>query len=80
LTINDEYRLSKQIIELQRNNNDKDYLIKGKLQEKDDEIRVMKEQINHMDKNFELVFTMLQQNPNLLKVKPEILIDKSYDL
>jgi hypothetical protein len=76
LTINDENRLSKKVQELQEKNQDKDYVIKGKLQEKDDEIRGMKEQINEMNKKFEQVFSMIQQNPILTQVKPEMLADK----
>ena len=45
LTINDEYRLSKQVIELKEKNQDKDYVIKGKLQEKEEQIKGMQDQI-----------------------------------
>ena len=38
LTVNEEYRLSKKINELQEKNEDKDYVIKGKLFEKDEQI------------------------------------------
>ena len=38
LTINDENRLSKQVQELKEKNEDAEYVIKGKLQEKDDQI------------------------------------------
>jgi hypothetical protein len=38
LTINEENRLSKRINELQEKNMEKDYLIRGKLQEKDEQI------------------------------------------
>ena len=76
LTINEENRLSKQIQELQSKNQDKDYVIKGKLQEKDEEIKGMKEQINEMNKKFEQVFSMIQQNPILAQVKPEALTNK----
>jgi uncharacterized coiled-coil DUF342 family protein len=75
LTINEEHRLSKKVQELQTKNQDKDYVIKGKLQEKDEEIKGMKEQINEMNKKFEQVFSMIQQNPLLAQVKPEILTE-----
>jgi integrase len=39
LTINEENRLSKQIKELQEKNQDNEYIIKGKLQEKEDQIK-----------------------------------------
>jgi integrase len=76
LTINDENRFSRQIHDLQNKNQDKDYVIKGKLQEKDEEIKGMKEQINEMNKKFEQVFSMIQQNPSLTQVKPEALKNK----
>ena len=66
----------KEIQELRTKNQDKDYVIKGKLQEKDDEIRGMKEQINEMNKKFEQVFSMIQQNPLLANVKPDKLKNK----
>jgi integrase len=77
LTINDEHRLSKKVQELQEKNQDKDYMIKGKLQEKDNEIKGMKEQINEMNKKFEQVFSLIQQNPDLVQVKPGVLISKN---
>ena len=76
LTINEEHRLSKKVQELQSKNQDKDYVIKGKLQEKDEEIKGMKEQINEMNKKFEQVFSLIQQNPLLAQVKTDILINK----
>ena len=75
LTINEENKLSKQIQELQNKNQDKDYVIKGKLQEKDEEIKGMKDQINEMNKKFEQVFSMIQQNPLLAQIKPEVLTE-----
>ena len=50
LTINNEYRLSKQVKELVEENQDKDYLIKGKLQEKDEQIKVLTSQLNDIAK------------------------------
>ena len=43
LTINEQTRLSKQIKELQERDQDNDYMIKGKLQEKDEQIKVLKD-------------------------------------
>ncbi len=77
LTINDENRLSKQVQELLAKNQDKDYVIKDQLQEKDEEIKGMKVQINEMNKKFEQVFLLIQQNPYLVQVKPEVLYKKS---
>jgi hypothetical protein len=45
LTINDENRLSKQVQELKVKNEDAEYVIKGKLQEKDEQIKDMQQQI-----------------------------------
>ena len=42
LTISEENRLSKQVLELTQRNQDKDYIIKGKLHEKDKEIDKLK--------------------------------------
>jgi seryl-tRNA synthetase len=77
LTINDENRLSKQVQELKEKNEDAEYVIKGKLQEKDEEIKGMKQQINEMNKKFQQVFSLIQQNPDLAQVKPEVLISKN---
>ena len=41
LTINDENRLSKQVQELKEKNEDAEYVIKGKLQEKDEQINLL---------------------------------------
>lgn len=76
LTINEENRLSKKVKELQEKNQDKDYVINGKLYEKDEEIKGMKEQIHEMNKKFEQVFSMIQQNPILTQIKPEALKNK----
>jgi integrase/recombinase XerD len=40
------------------------------------EMRGMKEQINEMDKKFERIFMLIQQNPNLSLVKPKILVEE----
>ena len=41
LTVNEEYRLSKKINELQEKNEENDYVIKGKLHEKDEQITLL---------------------------------------
>ena len=47
------------------------------LKEKEEnEMKGMKQQINEMNKKFEQVFSMIQQNPLLAKIKPEVLIEK----
>jgi hypothetical protein len=48
LTINEENRLCKQVQELQEKNQDKDYIIQGKLIEKDDQIKALQESIKFL--------------------------------
>ena len=45
LTINDENRLSKQVQELKEKNQDSEYVIKGKLQEKEEQIKKLEESV-----------------------------------
>jgi hypothetical protein len=46
LTINsDKVILQKQVLELKEKSKDSEYIIKAKLQDKDDEIKIIKEQI-----------------------------------
>jgi hypothetical protein len=46
LTINEENRLSRQVKDLVEKNQDKEYIIKGKLQEKDEQIQELQKSIN----------------------------------
>ena len=47
------------------------------IKEKDEnEIKLMKEQINKMNKKFDVVFEMIQQNPKIAYAKPEQILDK----
>jgi hypothetical protein len=48
LTINEENRLSQRIKELQENNQDKDYIIQGKLSEKDEQIKALQDSIKFL--------------------------------
>jgi len=43
LTIDEEHKLKTQVKELKQKNNEKEYIIKGKLQEKDEEIQSLKQ-------------------------------------
>ena len=65
LTVNEENRLSQRIIELQEKNQEKDYIIKGKLQEKDKQIN----QLIKKQENFEL---LIQSLINSGQLKPTI--------
>ena len=48
------------------------------LKEKEEkEMKGMKQQINEMNKKFEQVFSLIQQNPDLAQIKPEVLITKN---
>jgi hypothetical protein len=78
LVINEDYKkLEKQFIDLKEKSKDNEYIIRARLQEKDSEMQIMKQQINEMNKKFELVFSMIQQNPSLANVKSEILLSKN---
>jgi integrase len=61
LTIDESNRLSKQVQELMEKNEDKDYVIKGKLQEKDEQIK----QLIAKQEKFELLIQSLIDNKHL---------------
>ena len=52
LTINDENRLSKQVQELKTKNEDSEYVIKGKLQEKEEQIKSLEESVKFLSDRF----------------------------
>ena len=52
LTINDEYRLSKQVQELKTKNEESEYIIKGKLQEKEEQIKKLEESVAFLSDKF----------------------------
>ena len=77
LTINEENRLSGQVQELKEKNEDKDYVIKGKLQEKDEQIKGMQEQLHLIMNSLEQL--KANQNNNITKNKlARDLIDSGY--
>lgn len=49
LTINSEYLLQKQVDRIKQETKDNEYIIRGKLQEKDEEIRSMREELSPHD-------------------------------
>jgi centromere kinetochore component H (CENP-H) len=63
LTINEENRLSKRINELKEKNIEQDYVIRGKLQEKD-------EQINQLIKKQEKFEKLIQSLVDIGQLKP----------
>jgi hypothetical protein len=77
LTVNEENRLTKKINELQEKNIEKDYVIKGKLQEKDEQIKGMQEQLHLIMNSLEQL--KVNQNNNITKSKlARDLIDNGY--
>ena len=81
LTINDEKRLSKQVQELEEKNENAEYVIKAKLQEKEEKIQKLEQKHEtdmrtlreDMNNQLSKMMLMIQQNPKLSYVKPEIL-------
>ena len=69
LTINDENRLSQKIKELQENNQDKDYIIQGKLSEKDEQIKALQESIKFLSDTVNR--TLLAYPSNKIITAPE---------
>jgi hypothetical protein len=52
LTINNEFRLSKQVQQLKEKNEDSEYVIKGKLQEKEEQIKSLEESVKFLSDRF----------------------------
>ena len=78
LTINDENRLSKQVQELKEKNEDAEYVIKGKLQEKEEQIKVLMTQVeklnNETNRNrqkFIDIANQIQEIKNRTKIDPD---------
>ena len=57
---NDKLSLQKQVVELTEKNREENYVIKGKLSEKDDEIRSMKEELSSMRSQMNDVLEVLK--------------------
>jgi hypothetical protein len=70
LTIDESNRLSKQVQELMEKNEDKDYVIKGKLQEKDEQIKLIQEKY---DKELRILKEAIVDMQELMKY-PEKLV------
>jgi hypothetical protein len=72
LTINgDNIVLQKQVAELTEKSRDTDYMIKAKLQEKDEEIKHMKEQMASMQDSHKEIMALLKDPAKLLEVLKE---------
>ena len=60
LTIsNDKVILKKEVAELQQKSKNNEYIIRGKLQEKDEEMKTMKEQVNTMQSQLQILISTL---------------------
>ena len=64
LTVNEEYRLSKKINELQEKNEENDYVIKGKLHEKDEQITLL---MKKQEKFEQLIHSLIESG----QLKPQ---------
>src|SRR5512145_177462 len=60
LTIsNDRIMLKKQVAELQQNSKDNEYIIRGKMQEKDEEMKTLTDRVNLMESMMQKLITGL---------------------
>ena len=81
LNISEENRLQNKVKELNEKNKDSEYVIKGKLQEKDEQIKNLNEKYENgikllkdeMENKYLQLLSIVQQNPALAYVKPEVL-------
>jgi hypothetical protein len=72
LTINDDnIVLQKQVAELTEKSKDNEYIIKAKMQEKDEEIKSMKEQMLSMQESHKEIMALLKDPAKLLEVLKE---------
>lgn len=71
LTFAVEHKLQKQVEELTEKTNDSDYMIKAKMQEKDEEIRSMKEQMESMHQAQKEIMALLKEPAKLLEILKE---------
>ncbi len=65
--------MNKKLQELEEMNKNNNYIIKGKLQEKDDQIKGLEDNMNLMKEEMTKIFTLIQHNPVLVNIKPEVL-------
>ena len=81
LTIDERNKLKKRIDRIEEKNEDEKYIIKAKLQEKEEKIQKLEQKYENdmktfredMNKQISEMMLMIQQNPKLSYVKPEIL-------
>jgi hypothetical protein len=86
LTIdNDTLTLQKQVDEIAEKSKEENYIIKGKLSEKETQMEAIKEQYEHgmkamreeMNQQFNKIMSLVQQNPQLAFIKHEALTNKT---
>ncbi|HEX2407332.1 MAG TPA: hypothetical protein VHJ38_09010, partial [Nitrososphaeraceae archaeon] len=81
LTIDERNKLKKRIDKLEEKNEDEKYIIKAKLQEKEEKIQKLEQKYENdiktlredMNNQLSQMMLMIQKNPKLSYVKPEIL-------
>jgi predicted nucleic acid-binding Zn-ribbon protein len=81
LTIDERNKLKKRIDKLEEKNEDEKYIIKAKLQEKEEKIQKLEQKYENdmkmlreeMNNHLSQIMTLIQQNPKLSYIKPEIL-------
>ena len=84
LTINEEHRLKIKVEELTARNESNEYVINSRLQQKalevksleekyEQDMKAMREEMNHQ---FSQIMLMIQQNPGLAHIKPDVLSKK----
>jgi integrase len=73
LCIDKEKQLQTHLHILGEQNNENSYLIKGKLKEKEDQIKGLEENVKLLQEGMNKIFAVIQQNNMLINVKPEIL-------
>jgi len=78
LTINDENRLLKQVQELKEKNEDSEYIIKGKLQEKEEQIKNLEESVKFLSDRFN-AFLLSQPGNNIVYYEDDDKNDNTND-
>jgi flagellar capping protein FliD len=59
LIIGEEHRLQKQVLELREKGKDSDYIIKAKLQEKDEQLKIMQDQFTQLQSQVQLLISSI---------------------
>jgi hypothetical protein len=73
----DRLVLEKQVAELKEKTKDTEYIIRHRLEEKENEIDSIKRQMAQQAEQVNKILLALQSNPLLLQIKPEVLVAKA---